>query len=135
MTTKGFDYSKLTDEELENLRIRTKERLAEIEKELKIRKENTIKELQEQVKKLSVKDRIKSNRISTLLFDRSGAEIYFGDSVEILTDSTPNHPFRGVRIGIVIGLAHQGRRLKIGKVSDPTIITDREPRNVLVRKF
>ena len=66
------------------------------------------------------------------LIDRSGVQICVGDKVRLLTRSSKSSPFSGIGEAVVLDTAHNGKRVKIGLINDPSIYTDRVPTNLRV---
>ena len=99
-------------EELEQERIILKLRLLRLDKEIAKRKVVSKRELN--------------------LTDRSGIQICIDDKVKLLTKSANSSPFSDIKEAVVLGTAHNGKRVKIGLISDPSICTDRVPTNLRV---
>ena len=99
-------------EELEQERIILKLRLLRLDKEIAKRK-------------------VVSKR-GLNLTDRSGIQICIDDKVKLLTKSANSSPFSDIKEAVVLGTAHNGKRVKIGLISDPSIYTDRVPTNLRV---
>ena len=68
----------------------------------------------------------------TELIDAEGTEILSGQTVQLLTKSSKNSPFRKDKQAIVIGVSHFGDRLWLGRVGNTTERTDRQSKNVRV---
>ena len=65
-------------------------------------------------------------------YDRFGRDILVGDVVGLLSRSKSG-PFKGERFGIVLDVVRNNSEdIFIGKISDKSIITKREPHNVQV---
>ena len=69
---------------------------------------------------------------TTELIDTEGTEILSGQTVQLLTKSSKNSPFRKDKQAIAIGVSHFGDRLWIGRVGNTTERTDRQSKNVRV---
>ena len=75
-------------------------------------------------------------RTDTGLRDKKGAKILIGNKVKLLTASTKSSPFAGQEHARVIGAGHNGKRVRLGLLSDQSITTDRIPTNIeVVREF
>ena len=68
----------------------------------------------------------------TELIDAEGTEILSGQTVQLLTKSSKNSPFRKDKQAIAIGVSHFGDRLWLGRVGNTTERTDRQSKNVRV---
>ena len=73
-------------------------------------------------------------RQPTGLRDRNNREILGRDFVQILTDSTPGSPFYGAVNALVIGTAHNKKRVWLQRL-ETSVQSDREPRNVVVLDY
>ena len=69
-------------------------------------------------------------KTDTGLRDKKGEKILIGNKVKLLTRSTINSPFAGKTYARVVGTGHNGKRVKLGLLTDHTITTDRIPKNV-----
>ena len=69
---------------------------------------------------------------TTELIDVEGTEILSGQTVQLLTQSSKNSPFRKDKQAIAIGVSHFGDRLWIGRVRNTEERTDRQSKNVKV---
>ena len=69
-------------------------------------------------------------KTDTGLRDKKGEKILIGGKVKLLTPSTINSPFAGKTYARVVGTGHNGKRVKLGLLTDHTITTDRIPKNV-----
>ena len=69
---------------------------------------------------------------TTELIDAEGTEILSGQTVQLLTKSSKNSPFRKDKQAIAIGVSHFGDRLWLGRVGNTTERTDRQSKNVRV---
>ena len=69
---------------------------------------------------------------TTELVDKEGTEILSGQTVQLLTKSSRNSPFRNDERAIAIGISHFGNRLWLGRVRDTRERTDRDSKNVKV---
>ena len=75
-------------------------------------------------------------RTDTGLRDKNGSKISIGNKVKLLTASTKSSPFAGQEHARVIGTGHNGKRVRLGLLSDQSITTDRIPTNVeIVREI
>lgn len=78
----------------------------------------------------------KEKKTDTGLRDKKGAKILIGGTVKLLTPSTINSPFAGKKYARVVGTGHNGKRVKLGLLTNKSITTDRIPTNVeIVREF
>ena len=68
-------------------------------------------------------------KTDTGLRDKKGEKILIGNKVKLLTRSTINSPF-AEKNARVVGTGHNGKRVKLGLLTDHTITTDRIPKNV-----
>ena len=69
---------------------------------------------------------------TTDLVDQEGNEILSGHTVQLLTKSSRNSPFRNDERAIAIGISHFGNRLWLGRVRDTRERADRDSKNVKV---
>ena len=70
--------------------------------------------------------------VPTGLVDRHGARIFSGDRVALLSRSSIGSPFNEATDAIVIGLAHNGKRLLLALLNNVHVRTDCTPNNVTV---
>ena len=72
----------------------------------------------------------KERRVTTGLKDKKGRTIRICDKVKLLTKSTKNSLFAGQLFAKVIGIAHNGTRVKLVHLYNQEKKTDRIPSNV-----
>ena len=69
---------------------------------------------------------------TTDLVDKEGTEMLSGQTVQLLTKSSRNSPFRNDERAIAIGISHFDNRLWLGRVRDTRERTDRDSKNAKV---